>query len=122
MRVEKITRHGKEFAVLPMSELKKLMDDAEMLSDLRAYDAAKARLERGEDELIPFEIIERRMAGESTVKIWREYRGLTQEVLAKKSKVSRPMIAAIESGHKRGGIGTLKKLAAALKVDLENLA
>ena len=107
---------------MPMSELKKLMDDAEMLSDLRAYDAAKARLERGEDELIPFEIIERRMAGESTVKIWREYRGLTQEVLAKKSKVSRPMIAAIESGHKRGGIGTLKKLAAALKVDLENLA
>jgi DNA-binding XRE family transcriptional regulator len=122
MRVEKITRHGKEFAVLPMNELKKLLDDAEMLSDVRAYDAAKARLERGEDELIPFEIIERRLAGESTVKIWREYRGLTQEVLAKKSKVSRPMIAAIESGHKRGGIGTLKKLAAALKVDLENLA
>jgi hypothetical protein len=32
------------------------------------------------------------------------------------------MIAAIEVGHKTGGIATLKKLAAALKVDLENLA
>ena len=27
------------------------MDDAEELSDVKAYDAAKARLENGEDEL-----------------------------------------------------------------------
>lgn len=32
------------------------------------------------------------------------------------------MIAAIESGLKTGGIGTLKLLAAALGVSLENLA
>lgn len=83
--------------VLPMSALKKLMDDAEMLSDVKAYDAAKARLARGEEELVPLEITERRLAGEIPVKIWREYRGLTQEGLAKKSKVSRPMIGAIES-------------------------
>jgi DNA-binding XRE family transcriptional regulator len=122
MRIEKITRRGREFAVLPMDELKKLMDDSEMLSDVKAYDAAKLRLARGEDELIPLDITERRLAGESPVKIWRSYRGLTQEGLAKKSKVSRPMIAAIEAGHKTGGIDTLKKLAVALKVDLEHLA
>ena len=51
-----------------------------------------------------------------------EHRRLTQEGLAKKSKVSRAMIAAIEACHKRGGIGTLKKLAGALEVDLDNLA
>jgi DNA-binding XRE family transcriptional regulator len=122
MRIEKITRHGKAFAVLPMDELKKLLDDAEMLADVKAYDAAKARLERGEDEVVPLEIVERRLAGDNAVKIWREYRGLTQAGLAKDSKVSRAMIAAIETGHKKGGIGTLKKLALALKVDLENLA
>jgi DNA-binding XRE family transcriptional regulator len=122
MRIEKITRHGKEFAVLPMDELKKLMGDAEMLADVKAYDAVKARIERGEEELIPLEITERRLAGESTVKIWREHRGLTQEELAKASKVSRPMIAAIETGHKQGGISTLKKLAGALKLDLDHLA
>jgi hypothetical protein len=32
------------------------------------------------------------------------------------------MIAAIEAGHKRGAIATLKKLAAALNVGLDNLA
>ena len=122
MRIEKITRGGKEFAILPMDRLRKLMDDAEMLADVRAYDAAKGRLERGEDELIPLEMTERRLAGESAVKIWREHRGMTQEALAKATGVSRPMIAAIEAGHKTGGVATLKKLAAALRVDLDDLA
>jgi hypothetical protein len=29
------------------------MEDAEMLADVKAYDAAKARLEDGDDELVP---------------------------------------------------------------------
>jgi DNA-binding XRE family transcriptional regulator len=122
MRIETITRKGKEFAVIPVEALQRLMDDAEMLADVRAYDAAKGRLDRGEDELIPLEITERRLAGESPIRIWRDHRALTQEALAKVSKVSRAMIAAIEAGHKTGCIATLKKLATALKVDLENLA
>jgi DNA-binding XRE family transcriptional regulator len=122
MRIEKITRKGKEFAVILIEDLQKLMDDSEMLADVKAYDAVKGRLERGEEELIPLEITERRIAGENPVKIWREYRELTQEGLSRASKVSRAMIAAIEAGHKTGGIATLKKLAAALEVDLDNLA
>jgi DNA-binding XRE family transcriptional regulator len=122
MRIEKITRNGREFAILPMERLKKLIDDAEMLADVKAYDEAMARINSGEEELVPLEIDRRRLAGESTVKIWREYRGLTQEGLAKASKVSRSMIAAIEAKHKTGGVGTLKKLAAALKVDLDEIA
>ena len=38
---------------MPMEKLRKLVADAEMLADVKAYDAAKARLENGEDELIP---------------------------------------------------------------------
>lgn len=122
MPIETITRKGKEFAVLPMKDLKKLMADAEILADVRAYDAAKARLARGDDEIIPFELVERRVKGESPVKLWREYRALTQEQLAEKSGVSRPMIAAIETGRKQGGIATLRKLASILHVSLDQLA
>ena len=121
MLIEKITRNGKEFAVIPVEDLQKLIDDAEMLADVRAYDAAKKRLDNGDDELIPLDIIERRLAGENPVRIWRNHRGLTQEELAKASEVSRTMIAAIEAGHKTGAVATLKKLAVALNVDLENL-
>jgi len=47
------------------------MEDAEMLADVKAYDAAKARLENGEDELVPLEIIERRLSGEPALRTWR---------------------------------------------------
>ena len=50
------------------------MEDAEMLADVKAYDDAKARLENGEDELVPLEIIERRLGGEPALRIWREQR------------------------------------------------
>jgi DNA-binding XRE family transcriptional regulator len=122
MRIETITRKGKEFAVIPVKDLEKLMEDAEMLADVRAYDAAKARLEDGEDELIPLEIIERRLKGEAALRIWREHRKLTQERLARKAKVSRALIAAIETKRKVGSVSTWKKLGAALDVGWEQLA
>jgi DNA-binding XRE family transcriptional regulator len=102
--------------------LQKLMEDAEMLADVKAYDAAKARLDDGSDELIPLEIIERRLKGEPALRVWREHRKLTQEQLAKKAKVSRALIAAIETKRKAGSVGTWKKLGAALDVGWELLA
>lgn len=122
MHIETITRKGKAFAVLPLKDLKKLLADAQMLAGVRAYDAAKARLSRGEDELIPLALVERRVQGESAVKLWREQRGMTQEKLAVASGVSRVMVAAIESGHKKGSVATLKKLASALDVSIDQLA
>jgi mRNA interferase RelE/StbE len=122
MRVETITRKGKEFAVIPVATLQKLVQDAEMLADVKAYDAAKARLEDGEDELIPLEITERRLRGEPALRIWRQHRKLTQERLAKKAKVSRALIAAIETKRKVGSVETWKKLGAALDISWEQLA
>jgi DNA-binding XRE family transcriptional regulator len=122
MRVETVTRRGREFAVIPVKVLQKLMEDAEMLADVKAYDAAKARLEAGEEELIPLEIAERRLKGEAALRVWREYRKLTQERLARKAKVSRALIAAIETNRKAGSVSTWKKLGAALDVSWEQLA
>jgi DNA-binding XRE family transcriptional regulator len=122
MHVETITRKGKEFALIPVKVLQKLMEDAEMLADVKAYDAAKARLEDGSDELIPLEIIERRLRGEPPLRIWREHRKLTQEQLARKAKLSRALIAAIETGRKAGSVGTWKRLGTALNVGWEMLA
>jgi DNA-binding XRE family transcriptional regulator len=98
------------------------MEDAEMLADVKAYDAAKARLEDGSDELIPLEITERRLKGEPALRIWREHRKFTQEQLAKKARVSRALIAAIETKRKTGSVATWKKLGAALDVGWELLA
>jgi len=121
MRVETIIRNGKEFALVPAKDFEKLVEDAEMLADVRAYDGAKRRLAEGEDELIPLEMTERRLTGESALRIWREHRKLTQEQLAKKAKVSRALIAAIETKRKAGSVSTWKKLGAVLDVGWELL-
>ncbi len=122
MRIETITRKGKEFAVIPVQDLRKLIEDAEMLADVRAYDAAKLRLRDGGDELIPLEITERRLGREPALRVWRTHRRLTQVQLAKKAKVSRALIAAIETKRKTGSVATYKKLGAALDVSWEQLA
>jgi DNA-binding XRE family transcriptional regulator len=116
VRIETITRQGKEFAMIPLQELQKLIEDAEMLADVKAYDAPKTRLQDGEDELAPLEITERRLGGDVPLQIWREYRRLTQERLAKRSKLSRALIAAIETRRKVGSVRTWKKLGAVLDV------
>ncbi|MGA6980590.1 MAG: helix-turn-helix transcriptional regulator [Candidatus Sulfotelmatobacter sp.] len=122
MRIETITRKGREFALIPIRDFRRLMEDAEMLSDVKAYDAAKARLEDGEDELVPLEIAERRLKGEPALRIWRQHREITQEQLARKSRVSRALIAAIETKKKKGSVSTLQKLGAALDVSWDQLA
>ena len=108
--------------MIPLAALQKLTDEAEMLADVRAYDAAKARLEDGEDELILWEITERRLRGEPALRTWREFRKLTQEQLAKKARVSRALIAAIETRRKAGSVSTWKKLGTALDLGWEMLA
>jgi hypothetical protein len=53
-----------------------MVEECETIADVKAYDAAKARLDDGSDELIPLEITERRVRGEPVLRIWREHRKL----------------------------------------------
>jgi DNA-binding XRE family transcriptional regulator len=89
--------------------------------DLRAYDRAKARLASGEDELVPAEFARRLVAGESPLRVFRNWRGLTQARLAELAQVNRVQIAAMEAGRKTGSVETVKRLADALGVTVDDL-
>lgn len=89
-------------------EYERLLEAAEDLADIAAYDRAKAALAAGDDELIPAAFADRLIAGESPVRVYRELRGLTQVALSDASGVNRVQIANIESGSKRGSIDTLR--------------
>lgn len=94
---------------------------AQNLMDLRSYDNAKADLASGDDELVPSALVDRLLAGESPIIVWREHRGMNQTDLAKASSVHRVHLAHIESGRRSASVDTLKKLAAALGVTLDDL-
>jgi mRNA interferase RelE/StbE len=107
--------------VIERAEYERLREAAEELADLRAYDGAMADLQAGHDEAIPAEYAHRLIAGESPVRVYRELRELTQAQLSAMSGVNRVQIAEIEAGRKTGSVETVKKLAAALGVAVDDL-
>jgi DNA-binding XRE family transcriptional regulator len=111
-----------EMVTIPRAEYERLCAAAEDLSDLKAFDAAKAALAACEDELIPDAYVQRLLNGESALRIYRELRGLTQAALAELSGVHRVSIAEIETGRKQGSVDTLRKLAGSLHVSLDDMA
>jgi len=120
--IQLIERDGKpEWAVLPYEEYLKLLEQAEMLEDIRDYDMAKAELERGEDELIPAEVVYAILDGENPIKVWREYRALTQQQLADAAGISKPYLSQIETGKRTGTTDILSAIAKALDVSLDDV-
>ena len=120
--IQLIERNGKpEWAVLPYEEYLKLLEQVEMLEDIRDYDSAKAALENGKDEVIPAEVVFAILDGENPIKAWREYRGLTQQQLADKAGISKPYLSQIETGKRTGTTEILSVIAKLLDVSLDEV-
>ena len=110
-----------EMVTIPREEYDRLQAAAEHLADLQSYDRAKAALAAGEDELIPADYANRLLNGENALRVYRDLRGLTQTALAEKAGVSRVTVAEIETGRKQGSVATLRALADALEVSMDDL-
>lgn len=123
MTAQIIEKAGKpEYAVLPYEEYLQLIELAEDTKDAMDARQAMEELRSGEDEAIPAKIVDRLLSGEEhPVKVWREYRGLTQEGLGLAAGVGKSYISQIEAGRKTGSAKLLKALASALKVDIDDL-
>lgn len=110
-----------EMVTIPREEYDRLRAAAEDLADLQAFDLAKAALAAGEEELIPAEVVNRVLNGDSPLRAYRDLRGLTQAALAERAGVNRVTVAEIETGRKTGSVATLRRLADALDVTVDDL-
>lgn len=70
---------------------------------------------------IPAAVANAILDGEQPVKVWREQRGLTQEALAAKAEISKAYLCQIETRKRVGALKTLKALADALAVSVNEL-
>jgi len=116
------TPNGDRMAVLPLADYERLVAAAEEARDIEAFDAARRRLSASEDELMPAAYANRLIDGENPVRVWREYRGRSAKDLAVQADVSAPYLSQIENGQRDGTFETMKKIAAALNVTLDDLA
>ena len=75
-----------------------------------------------DEEDVPIAFARRLWNGESSVRVWREMRGMKATELATAADISRSYLSAIERGTKRGSVDALKGLAKALGVGIDDLA
>jgi ribosome-binding protein aMBF1 (putative translation factor) len=109
------------FAIVPIDEYRRLLELAEDAADAAALRRAARRYAKGEEETIPAAIVDRLLAGESPVRVWREHRGLTAVVLAEMIGVTPAHISKIETGKGEPSVALLRKLSTALNVELDLL-
>jgi hypothetical protein len=93
-----------------------------MLEDIEALEEAKRALAAGEDELVPSEFVDRILGGESPVRVWREFRGLSAGELAERAGVSPDQLADLESHGDLEESEAVVALAKALDVHPDDLA
>ena len=121
MNVQIIERDGNpEWAVIPYKEYIRLVAEAEMLQDVRDYDATLEEIEKGE-ETIPSEVVYAILDGANPIRIWRKYRGLTQQQLSEAAGISKPYLSQIESGKRTGTTEVLTAIASALNLTLDDI-
>ena len=115
------TPGGETMAVLPFDTYEALAQIAEDRIDAAAAKEALARIASGEDTVIPAEFADRILEGENPVRVWREFRKLTIKALAASAGISAPYLSQIEGGGREGTVTTMKALADALGVTIDDL-
>lgn len=112
-RIQKIEIDGKAYVLLSEEDYEDLVDSLEASAVLADIAAGQ--------EVWPLDIVEARANGENPVRVFRTYRKLSVSDLASAAGISQPYLSEIESGKKTGSVDVLKRIATALKVDLDDI-
>jgi DNA-binding XRE family transcriptional regulator len=89
--------------------------------DAQAQREAELGTEAARADYLPGSLVDRLLAGESPVRVWREHRKLTARHLASEAGVSGSYLSEIETGRKPGSSAALHALAQALRVPMDSL-
>ena len=115
------TPQGERLVVVPESEWIAIQEALEDREDIAAIDEFQRKLAAGKEEFISSDMLDRLLAGESTIRVWREHRGMTAAALAEKADVSAAYLSELEGRKKTGSIAALKRIAAALDLTVDDL-
>jgi DNA-binding XRE family transcriptional regulator len=106
------------YVVVRYEAWQELLEQAEDADAVRAYDRAKAQRDQ---EAVPIAVADALLAGHNPMRVWREYRRMTQDQLAQAAGVRRAYVAQLEGGRRRGSTPVLARIARALGVDIDDL-
>lgn len=104
---------GETYVLIPEEDYEDLIDGIKA-------EKIMARIRAGE-ETWPAELVYELWETDSRIRTYRTYRKMSVSDLAEAAGISQPYLSEIESGKKTGSVDVLKRIAAALKVDLDDI-
>ena len=120
VRFEKTPRG--EVAILPREEYEALVALVAEAEEDEGTARIIDRVLAADEPSFPKETVDRLTKGENPVRVFREWKGLTQVELASRTGLSQGHISDMESGRRIGTVAVLRQLADALGVPLDLLA
>jgi DNA-binding XRE family transcriptional regulator len=117
MSIQYVEENGEVFVKMSLTAYEQMQDAA----DVQEANAVLARIRSGESEAWPSEVVDRLIEGEPPAKVIREWRGLTLQSVADQIEIPLSVVHGIEEGTEDPRLGTLRKLAEVLKVDVDDL-
>jgi ribosome-binding protein aMBF1 (putative translation factor) len=118
------TPKGDDIVILSRAEYDKLVATAHHNDDDADAATARtmlARLASGTEEVLTAAETDALVAAKTPLAFWRGKRGMTQTDLADRVGIKQGFLSEIESGHKTGDVVTLRKIANALRISLDDL-
>jgi ribosome-binding protein aMBF1 (putative translation factor) len=118
------TNGGEELAVLPKAEYERLAALAtdEDVGTARLVRKARAAVASRQEVLLPKSVVDQLAAGDHhPVRILREWREMTQAMLAQAMETTQGYLSDIESSKRKGTVDFYKRAARALGVPIDLL-
>ncbi|HUH50311.1 MAG TPA: helix-turn-helix transcriptional regulator [Mycoplana sp.] len=112
-QLRKTVIDGRSYVLVPEEDYEDLLDGI-------AAEQVMARIRAGE-ETWPADLVYELWETDSRIRTFRNYRGLTVSELSEAAGISQPYLSEIENGKKTGSVDVLKRIAKALKVDLDDI-
>jgi hypothetical protein len=116
MTTEIINKNGKSYVVIPYETYQQLIEDAEILADIKAYDEIKEKKEENFPSYIVDKIF---IQGENPIKVYREYRNLTQLELLNRVKITLKKLQEIEADISLANKEELEAIVKVLNIDID---
>lgn len=108
---------GQDYVLVPVDDYEALADRIEALE----AGAMRDRIAAGAEEALPDTLVQALLAGGNPVQLYRKHRAITQAELAAAAGLTQGAISQIESGAKQMSLATASAIAAALRVDMDDL-
>ena len=96
MNVQIIEKNGKpEWAVIPFNEYQKLYEAHEDAEDIRDIEENLKAIQEGKEMTVPGEVTFAILEGTNPIRVWRKYKKIKMNELAKKVGISSAYLSQI---------------------------